>query len=127
MVVGTLLFLRPDQILHDPSARWPQKCVPDTAAALGPCADGEIRDEVPVNIEDDGRTHSLLESGFEVVKLRPPGMVEKLERLRREGLSGAESPGAAVSTSPAKLLLDMVAAVVATTATAPPAPLAAQR
>eukprot|EP00966_Prymnesium_polylepis_P300011 6932868-Prymnesium_polylepis.1 len=59
-------------------------------------------------IADDARDHALLESGFEVVTLQPPGILDTLARLGREGLSGAESPGAAVSTGPLEVLSQML-------------------
>ena len=108
LVNATLLFLRPEDILRDEHARWPQRCVPGNATALSNCADGGVRDQVSVPIFDDARDHSLLESGFEVVKLRPSGILSMLEQLRREGLSGAESPGAAVSTTPWAVLGQML-------------------
>ena len=117
-VSAAILFLRPDQILYNQSARWPQTCIPDTIEALGPCADGQLRDEIFVPIADDARAHSLFESGFEVVKLRPPGVVSMLERLRREGLSGAESPGAAVANSPLQVLASMLSSEPAAADTA---------
>ena len=74
------------------------QCLPDMAHKASPYADGAIRDGRTVPIVDDAREHSLFESGFEVVSFRRASRLRQLlSRLRDEGLSGVQSPAAAVA------------------------------